>query len=77
VRVGVRVQIMGVRVDVGVADNAAMNACLCAVCVTAVARRRISMVAVEDGTIAVGGGVRVATSGKVNVDAAVAGAGAV
>jgi hypothetical protein len=54
VLVGVRVQTTGVRVKVGVADNAAMNACIRAVCAACVAIAARSMVDVGEGTVAVG-----------------------
>lgn len=48
VRVGVFVHIMGVRVTVGVADKAARNACMRAVCVAAVEIAVAFLVAVEE-----------------------------
>ena len=77
VLVGVRVHMIGVRVKVGVADNAKIKDCRSAVCVAAVARTRRSVVAVEDGAFFVGGEVTVATGGEVNVDETVAGGGGV
>jgi hypothetical protein len=73
VRVGVFVQMMGVRVDVGVADNAATNNCRSAVCVAAVACMRRSGVAVEEGAMVVGCAVSVTAGGEVYVEETVAG----
>jgi len=55
--VGVSVHTMGVRVEVAVADKAAMNNCLRAVAVAAIARTPLSVVGVEERTVTVGGGV--------------------
>ena len=72
VRVGVRVHTIGVRLAVGVAESAARNACIRAVCTADVALRTSAIVAVEDGTVAVEGGVCVGTGGDVDVTATVA-----
>jgi hypothetical protein len=58
VNVGVFVIVrLGVREGVGVADNAAMNAFICAVRAADVASRLRSIVGVDEGTVAVGDGV--------------------
>ena len=57
--VGERVRVGGgVFVDVGVAESAAMNAFICAVRAAAVANLLRSIVGVDDGSVAVGDGVR-------------------
>jgi hypothetical protein len=68
---------MGVLLTVGVAERAARNALLSAVCTADVALAGSAKVAVTDGTVAVGRGVCVGIGAAVDVTGTVAAGGRV